>query len=76
MPGKEQKRRAPGEVRDAIADVFKSSEGTNLKLTAIAAGVEERLGEVPKSSVRSYLILNCKPGQKYKRVKPGVYRLR
>lgn len=50
-------KRRPGEVRDAIVEVL-SAYSTGASLTEIEAGVTERLGPVPPSSIRSYLRLN------------------
>lgn len=50
-------RKRPGEVRDAILDVLGSSEGS-VPMSAIISGVKDRLGDVPESSVRSYMRLN------------------
>ncbi len=50
-------RRRPGEVRDAIVGVLEGrSQGASV--TEITAGVVDLIGEVPASSVRSYLRLN------------------
>lgn len=50
-------RRKPGEVRDAIMNVFKEREGI-VSMNAIVEGVKDRLGDVPESSIRSYVLLN------------------
>ena len=50
-------KRRPGEVRDAIVE-FLSAYSTGATLAAIEAGVAEKLGAVPPSSIRSYLRLN------------------
>ncbi len=50
-------RTKPGKVRDAIIDVFEERQGT-ASMSAILRGVKERLGDVPDSSVRSYVRLN------------------
>ncbi len=50
-------KRRPGEVRDAIVE-FLSAYSTGASLAAIEAGVTEKLGPVPPSSIRSYLRLN------------------
>lgn len=50
-------RRRPGEVRDAIVGVLEGrSRGASV--TEITAGVVELIGDVPPSSIRSYLRLN------------------
>jgi site-specific DNA-methyltransferase (adenine-specific) len=53
----DQKRLPPGRVRDAIIDTVKEAQHP-LSVKEIAARVNQRLGEVPTSSVRSYLRLN------------------
>ncbi len=65
-------RRQPGEVRDAIVAYLKTrGEAT---VTEIGQAVASRLGgEVPPSSVRSYLRLNT--GFRFERVARGRYRL-
>jgi DNA modification methylase len=50
-------RRRPGEVRDAIVEVL-SSRGGSASLQDITSGVVELIGDVPRSSIRSYLRLN------------------
>lgn len=49
-------RLRPGQVRDAIVDVLQSTDSASVG--QIALGVEQRIGPVPASSVRSYLQLN------------------
>ncbi len=50
-------RRRPGEVRDAIIQVLEERpDGGSVK--EIANGVSELIGDVPPSSIRSYLQLN------------------
>jgi site-specific DNA-methyltransferase (adenine-specific) len=49
-------RLRPGQVRDAIVDVLKAAHSASV--SQIAQGVEQRIGPVPASSVRSYLQLN------------------
>lgn len=61
-------RRRPGEVRDAIFSVL--SDRKDSPLSEIMRGVKKRLGDVPASSVRSYLKL----GSDIVRVGRGVYR--
>ena len=53
----EQKRLPPGRVRDAIIDTVKQAQRP-LSVKEIAETVKQRLGDVPTSSVRSYLRLN------------------
>ncbi len=50
-------RRRPGEVRDAIVQVL-SERASAASVKEIADGVTGLIGEVPPSSVRSYLQLN------------------
>lgn len=50
-------RRAPGQVRDAIFQFFSNHKG-DATIAQIQAAVNEQLGAVPASSVRSYLRLN------------------
>ena len=50
-------RRRPGEVRDAIVRVLSERAGA-ISVKEIADGVMGLIGEVPQSSVRSYLLLN------------------
>jgi DNA modification methylase len=50
-------RRRPGEVRDAIVQVLNERAGA-ASVKEIADGVMGLIGEVPPSSVRSYLLLN------------------
>jgi DNA modification methylase len=62
---------APGQVRDSIIDYL---EGTgNASLEQIYSFVSRELGEVPASSVRSYLNLNCP--EKFTRLETGRYAL-
>lgn len=50
-------RRRPGEVRDAIVQVL-NERATSASVHEITDGVVELIGDVPASSVRSYLRLN------------------
>ena len=50
-------RRRPGEVRDAIVEVLEGRQ-RGASVNEIAHGVADLIGEVPASSVRSYLRLN------------------
>ncbi|MHB1257158.1 MAG: DNA-methyltransferase [Thiobacillus sp.] len=54
---KTAKRRRPGEVRDAIVSVLKSRP-RGATVSEIAQQVASLIGEVPASSIRSYLQLN------------------
>lgn len=70
------KRRAPGEIRDAIIEVLGKSKAP-MSVRDIQAGVEKSLGgPVPTSSVRSYLQLgtNNWPAH-FDRPTRGHYRL-
>ncbi|MFG6432713.1 DNA-methyltransferase [Roseateles sp. LYH14W] len=49
-------RLRPGQVRDAIVDVLQATDSASV--SQIALGVEQRIGPVPASSVRSYLQIN------------------
>jgi hypothetical protein len=68
-------RRAPGEIRDAIVDALANTR-KDATVQEIHAKVEERLGKVPASSVRSYLRLgvDCSP-PRFTRVDRGRYKL-
>jgi len=69
----EVSRRKPGEVRDAIFDVLRSSG--EVSVAEIRQGVAERIkGQLSESSVRSYLRLNA--GEEFERTGHGTYRLR
>ena len=62
---------APGQVRDSIVGYL---EGTgSASLDQIYGFVTRELGEVPASSVRSYLNLNCP--EKFTRLETGRYAL-
>ena len=52
-----ERRRRPGEVRDAVIEVMGTRPG-GASVAEIMAGVHDVIGEVPRSSVRSYLRLN------------------
>lgn len=51
------KRNRPGQVRDAIVQVLED-RGSSASVQEIHAGVTALIGEVPPSSIRSYLRLN------------------
>lgn len=63
----------PGQVRDAIVSVL-STQSSGASLAEIEAGVSQRLGETPPSSIRSYLRLNT-PAL-FVRSDRGCYQLR
>lgn len=66
-------RRRPGQVRDAIVSHLRSRDDASV--SEIRAAVSDQLGgEVPASSVRSYLNLNT-PAT-FERTGRGRYRLR
>ncbi len=62
-----------GEIRDTILD-YLSTLGTDATVSDINAFVRQRLGDVPSSSVRSYLNLNAP--DLFERTGRGRYRLR
>jgi|TARA_R110002095_G_scaffold81880_2_gene71194 site-specific DNA-methyltransferase (adenine-specific) len=61
----------PGAVRDAIFQVFASSESA-LSVGEIVAGVQEQIADTPPSSIRSYLRLNTP--ELFIREDRGVYK--
>lgn len=65
-------RRSPGDIRDAIV-AFVSSRQAASSVAEITNGVRELIGEVPGSSVRSYLNLNA--GSIFVRESRGTYRI-
>jgi site-specific DNA-methyltransferase (adenine-specific) len=65
-------RVSPGHVRDAIVDFLSHSAGS-VPLREIEAVVVRKLGELPRSSIRSYLNLNT-PAV-FERTERGHYRL-
>jgi DNA modification methylase len=65
-------RHRPGEVRDAIVSVL-SNKSDGASVQEISGEVSELLGDVPASSVRSYLQLNT-PGL-FARMERGQYVL-
>lgn len=67
-------KKRPGEVRNAIVDFLKTKRGADAHIREIHQGVEERIGEVPSSSVRSYL--NQDKSNMFERTGRGRYRLR
>lgn len=72
MP-KKGSRNAPGQVRDSILATLLESKGP-LSVSDIHRAVMDRMGDVPKSSVRSYLLLNTP--SKFLRTGRGSYLLR
>jgi len=65
-------RVSPGHVRDAIVE-FLSHSAESVSIREIEAVVVRKLGDVPRSSIRSYLNLNT-PGT-FQRTERGSYRL-
>lgn len=65
-------RAAPGVVRDSIVNYLVAVE--NASLAEIQQAVAGRLGEIPASSIRSYLNLNTP--ELFERTSRGRYRLR
>ena len=65
-------RVSPGHVRDAIVE-FLSNSADSVSLREIESVVVRKLGEVPRSSIRSYLNLNT-PAV-FERTERGSYRL-
>jgi site-specific DNA-methyltransferase (adenine-specific) len=65
-------KQAPGKVRDAVIAVLRDSPWP-ASVREIQEAVEDRLGHVSASSVRSYLRLNV--DQVFKRVDRGLYQL-
>jgi len=63
----------PGSVRDAIIK-FLSQAGKEARVREIRAGISKELGDVPASSVRSYLNLNV--ATVFERTAHGTYRLK
>lgn len=66
-------KKRPGVVRDAIIHAFHQAGPSGLSLQEVTATVEQAIGPVSGSSVRSYLNLNT-PGL-FERTKRGAYRL-
>lgn len=66
------RRRPPGQVRDAIIQFLRNAR-REASIKEICAGVSDSIGEVPASSVRSYLRLNT-PGL-FRRTGPGTYSI-
>ena len=66
-------RNAPGRVRDAIFKVL-TEASTPLSTSEIVDCVKSEIGEIPTSSIRSYLRLNTPDF--FVRESRGVYRMR
>lgn len=66
------RRVAPGTIRDSVVSYLSASEGASI--AEIRQAIRCRLGDVPASSVRSYLNLNT-PAI-FERIGRGHYRLR
>jgi hypothetical protein len=64
---------APGVIRDSIVD-YLTAVGTDASTDEIAVAVKHRVGDVPQSSVRSYLSLNTP--KIFERTGRGRYRLK
>jgi DNA modification methylase len=64
---------APGVIRDSIVD-YLAKVGTDASTDEIVAAVKHRIGDVPTSSVRSYLSLNTP--NTFERMGRGRYRLK
>jgi DNA modification methylase len=64
---------APGVIRDSIVD-YLSKIGSDASTDEIIAAVKHRIGDVPSSSVRSYLSLNTP--KTFERSGRGRYRLK
>ncbi len=65
-------RVSPGLVRDAIVE-FLSGSAASVSLKEIEAVVVRKLGEIPRSSIRSYLNLNTP--SLFERTERGYYRV-
>ncbi|MBW3563158.1 MAG: site-specific DNA-methyltransferase [Acidobacteria bacterium] len=71
-PGKpKQQRRRPGEIRDAIITVLSSKKRASV--AEIEDGVKGLIGDIPSSSIRSYLRLNL--GELFEREDRGIYTI-
>ncbi|WP_404924710.1 hypothetical protein [Mesorhizobium sp. ORM16] len=64
---------APGVIRDSIVE-FLATAVDDASITEITSGVRTTLGEVPASSVRSYLNINTP--DMFERTERGRYRLK
>ncbi|MDZ4857612.1 MAG: DNA methyltransferase [Candidatus Hydrogenedentes bacterium] len=70
---RKQQKLAPGRVRDAIVQAL-SESATALTPKQIGQLINEKIGDTPMSSVRSYLRLNTP--ELFVREERGVYRVR
>lgn len=70
--GDDSMARAPGTVRDAILAYL--SEAEEASVADIRAAIVKNLGNVPASSIRSYLNLNA--SDQFERTRRGRYRLK
>jgi len=61
-------------VRDAIV-AYLCRRSDEASVGEIHQAVEAELGDVPASSVRSYLNLNTGPGKLFERTTRGKYRI-
>jgi site-specific DNA-methyltransferase (adenine-specific) len=64
--------RAPGSIRDAIL-AYMSTVTTEASVAQIRRAISAELGDVPPSSIRSYLNLNTP--RLFVRLDRGIYRL-
>ena len=65
--------RQPGEVSSAILKVFAENPGKSISTLELRNALNDSIGEVSPSSVRSYLGLNTP--QMFERVGRGRYKL-
>jgi site-specific DNA-methyltransferase (adenine-specific) len=65
---------APGSVRDAIVAYLSTVHGEAASTTEIRKAVASKIGDVPASSIRSYLNLNVP--ETFERMGRGRYRLK
>lgn len=72
--GSDSMARAPGTIRDAILAFLSEAAGQEGSVKEIKAAIQERLGSVPASSIRSYLNLNVP--DLFERTGRGRYRLK
>ncbi len=72
--GSDSMARAPGTIRDAILAYLSEVAAREASIQDVQAAVAKKLGNVPASSIRSYLNLNV-PGQ-FERTGRGRYRLK